>query len=146
MHALSQDSRFALTAPANDRTANDRSPSPAAHHQRSNFARSLSSLAARALPRCLHTFTPKSTLSSITITVETYGGLAHESCQLLRTLASFAPSELGGETGFLAHAYRVISICLQRGNARIDQTLAHRLHVEEVRRGHLSKAGVSRGA
>jgi hypothetical protein len=76
---------------------------------------------------------------TVAFTIETYGGLAHESCQLLRTLASFAPSELGGEAEFLAHAHRMISICLQRGNARIDQTLMHRLHVEDVRRSHSSK-------
>jgi hypothetical protein len=84
---------------------------------------------------------------TVAFTVETYGGLAHESHQLLRTLASFAPPELGGETGFLAHAYRMISTCLQRDNARIDQTLTHRLHIEDVRRSRLPKeAGVSKGA
>jgi hypothetical protein len=58
---------------------------------------------------------------TVAFALETYGGLPRESRQLLRTLASYAPVELGGERGFLAHAYRTISCCLQRGNAKIDQ-------------------------
>jgi hypothetical protein len=71
---------------------------------------------------------------TVAFALETYGGLPRESRQLLRTLASYAPVELGGERGFLAHAYRTISCCLQRGNAKIDQNVVRRIHVEDVRR------------
>ena len=80
---------------------------------------------------------------TVAFALETYGGLPRESRQLLRTLASYASLELGGERAFLAHAYRTISCCLQRGNAKIDQNVVHRLHVEDVR--HTSCVSQTRG-
>ena len=69
----------------------------------------------------------------IAFVCETYGGFCREARQLLRTLASYAPPEMGGEKEFLTHAYRTLSVCLQRGNASLDQGAVHRLHTEDVR-------------
>ncbi|MDR3403431.1 MAG: hypothetical protein P4L99_13110, partial [Chthoniobacter sp.] len=62
--------------------------------------------------------------------VETYGGLSHEARQLLRTLASHAPEDVAEKESFLRYATSAISVCLQRGNAGVDQMVAQRMRVE----------------
>ena len=55
---------------------------------------------------------------------ETYGGIAKDGRKLLRLLAGEAAEDPEAQKAFLSHAYKALSVCLQRGNAKIAKTYA----------------------
>ena len=74
-------------------------------------------------------------ISQFPFIIEACGGVAREGRELLRILASHAPDDEGdqGAASFLQHAYRVLSFCLQRGNAMLELSAMEKLHLEETR-------------
>jgi hypothetical protein len=78
---------------------------------------------------------------------ETYGGIAMDGRKLLRLLAAQAGDSRAAQNAFVTHAYRALSVRLQRGNAKISKVYAHMLRTADTlcdHRGSDRHGGASR--
>jgi hypothetical protein len=63
---------------------------------------------------------------------ETYGGIAKDGRKLLRLLAAQAGESQAAQSAFLTHAYRALSVRLQRGNANISKVYSQMLRTADA--------------
>jgi hypothetical protein len=63
---------------------------------------------------------------------QTGGGVAKDGRKLLRLLAAQAGESQAAQSAFLTHAYRALSVRLQRGNAKISKVYSQMLRTADA--------------